>query len=488
MTGKINVKILIIVAIVIAIIGIGIFVVTKIVNYDKDKEYILEQIAEEDYKYFTVFSDGKYGVINTKGEMIVQNNYQEIIIPNPTKDVFIALKEDGSYDILNKNSEKIFEEYNKVQEVPVNSTATNLPYEKSVLKFEQNGKFGLIDFSGNVITDAIYEEISSVKFKEGEILAKKDGKYGVINNKGVELIPFEYEEIEADKYYSNGNYSNSGYIVKRTTSEGYRYGYISSNWKVILDTEYTSISRILDIDSSDIYLIAAKNGQYGVIKNKKIAINFAYQSIEYNKSTNLYVVQRSGQYGVLDINGKTIVNVEYKDIRFNGIYILAKSYTEDIYFNKKGEKAQTPYISMVEAKDINSYITIDKNNLYGIINGNGEETVRNEYLYIEYAFDKYFVAYKEGLGLGVIDRDGNVFINFEYDVLSKIGEHKLLKGLDMENNVTDIFSADMKKLSSLSNATIEIHANYIEVYNPSKTDYITKERRIKNLKRNINKQ
>lgn len=126
------------------------------------------------------------------------------------------------------------------------------------MKYEKDGKYGLIDFTGKVITEAIYEEIFSVKYKEGEILIKKDGKYGVINNKGIELIPCKYDEIEGDKYYSNGGYSNSGYVVKNTTSNGYRYGYINSKWRVLLDTEYTSVSRILNIQSDDAYLIVSK--------------------------------------------------------------------------------------------------------------------------------------------------------------------------------------------------------------------------------------
>src|SRR5699024_10336203 len=155
-------------------------------------------------------------------------------------------------------------------------TVTELPYEKSVLRYEEDGKYGLIDFYGKAITKAIYDEVSSVKYKEGEILAKKDGKYGVINNKGKALIDREDEEIEADKYYSDNRYSKSGYIVKVTTDDGYRYGYINSEWKQVLNTEYTSISRVLDIDSNDIYLIVSRNGQYGVVKNKNVAIDFAY--------------------------------------------------------------------------------------------------------------------------------------------------------------------------------------------------------------------
>lgn len=342
-----------------------------------------------------------------------------------------------------------------------------------MLRYEEDGKFGLLDYTGKVITRAVYEEISSVKYKEGEILAKKDGKYGVINNKGIELIPFEYDDIEADKYYRNGNYSESGYIVKKTTNDGYRYGYINSDWKLILDTEYTNISRILDNDSEDIYLIASKNGQYGVIRNKNIEINFAYQSIGYNKDTNLYAVQRSGQYGVVDINGKVIVPIEYKSISFNGMYIFAKSYTDEVYFNTKGEKVENRYMAMMETEDENAYITVNKENLYGIINSEGEEIVKNEYLYIEYAFDGYFVAYKAGQGLGVMDKTGKTFIDFKYDVLSKIGDKKLLKGVDMKNNVTDIFSGNMEKITSISDGNVAIHDNYIELYNEEKTDFIT---------------
>lgn len=405
--------------------------------------------------------------------MIVPNNYINIIIPNPTKAVFIVTNENGKTSVVNEKNEKIFTEYSNVQPIETDGTVTELPYEKSVLRYEEDGKYGLIDFSGKAITKAIYDEVSSVKYKEGEILAKKDGKYGVINNKGKELIDFEYEEIEADKYYSDNGYSKSGYIVKVTTDDGYRYGYINSEWKQVLNTEYTSVSRVLDIDSNDIYLIVSRNGQYGVVKNKNVAIDFAYQSIVYNKDTNLFKVERSGQYGVVNIDGETILDVTYKAINFNGKYILAQSYTEDMYFNQKGERIENTYTAMIEVPNIEYCITVDANNLYGILNENGEEVVKNEYLYIEYVFDKYFVAYKSGQGLGVIDKDGNICIEFEYDVLSKIGDYNLLKGVDMESNVTDIFSNDMTEILSVENATLDIKDNYVKIYNATSINYIT---------------
>ncbi len=199
--------------------------------------------------------------------MIIPNQYKDIVIPNPTKEVFICTKEDGNIEVLNASNEKIFADYGKVQAIEISGSRTSMPYEKSVLKYEKDKKFGLINFEGKAITKPIYEEISSVMYKEGEILAKKDGKYGVINNKGVVLIPFKYDGIEADRYY-NGSYEKSGYIVKIQTSEGYRYGYINYKGKEILKLEYTDISRIIDIeDNKGIYFIAAKNRS--IWSNKK---------------------------------------------------------------------------------------------------------------------------------------------------------------------------------------------------------------------------
>lgn len=484
MREKINWKIVLIVIAILAVIVIGIVIlkVFGMKNQSQDRSYVLEQVSDEDYEYFPFFSNDKYGVIDKKGEIVIENKYKNVTIPNPTKAVFIAETFDSNYEVLNEKGERIFTEYSNIEPIRIDYAITNLPYEKSLLKFSENGKFGLINFSGKIISKAIYEEISSVKFKEGEIIAKKDGKYGVINNKGVELIPFEYEEIEADKYYKNGGYEESGYIVKVKTEEGYRYGYITNKWEKLLDTEYSSMSRISSINSKEIYLIASKDGRYGVMKNAEVKIDFNYQGIEYNSDNNLFVVQRGGQYGVISFEGDTIIDIEYKSIKFNGAYIVAKTYAEDRYFTSKGEQTQDNNVSMTNVPSEDVYIISNKESLYGIIDKKGEKLVENEYLYIEYALDKCFIAYKMGEGLGAIDKNGNVQISFGYDVLSKIGDYPVLKGVNMGNNITDIYSKDMEKILSIQNAVIDIKDEYIEVYNENSDNFITKSGELKSSK------
>ena len=479
---NIDIKKVIIAIIIILIFAIGIFFTVKMFTKG-DKNYTLEVIQEKDCKYFAVDVDGKYGVLNEKGEIIIDAKYKDVSIPNPTKAVFICQKEDGSFETLNENKEKIFGDLKNVQPIETNGIETHFPYEKSVLKYEEDGKFGLIDFEGKLVTKPIYEEISSVKYKEGEILAKKNGKYGVINNKGVELIPFEYEEIEADKYYANG-YKETGYIVKNTKNEGYRYGYINSKWDKLISTEYTAISRILDIEENEIYLIASKNGRFGIIKNKTEETEFEYQSIIYNKATNLLSVQKNDKYGVVNLKGEVIVPIEYNNIRFSGIYICAKGYTEDTYFDAKGKKVENGYTGMKEVKEQNCYIATNNEQLYGIVDKDGKTIVNCQYKYIDYAFDQYFIAYKEGKGLGVISKEGNTIVDFEYDVLSRIGNTKLLTAVNMGNkgDITTIYSEKLEKLVTVTGANIRVYDEYIEIYNEGTETFINNKGEIKTAK------
>lgn len=330
---------------------------------------------------------------------------------------------------------------------------------------------GLIDFNGKVVANAIYDELEAVKYKEGEILAKKDDKYGVINNKGKVLIPFEYKEIVADTYY-DGTYEKTGYIVKKETQDGYKYGYIDYKWKKFLDSEYTEVSRLVEVDGKDIYLVVAKNGQYGLMKNKSKVIDFAYQSITYNRTANLLVVQRGEKYGAFDLGGKNIIPIEYRSIKFNGTYVCAKAYDDDIYFNQKGEKVENNFIGMKEIENLGLCISTNSDNLYGLVDKDGKTIIENSYLYMDHLFDKYFVANKQGNG--VIDKDNNVIVDFKYDVLSKVGDKELLKAVSMgkDGDEVTIFSKDFNEIVKLKSMSIAIYDNYIEAYNSKEKVFI----------------
>ena len=130
--------------------------------------------------------------------------------------------------VLNANGEELYKDYSSIQAIPTDTTYDGVPYEKTVLKYEKDGKYGLLNINGKEITKPIYDQISAIAYKEGMLLIKQDGKCGVININGKIVIPVEYETITADNYYSEKNlYKTTGFIVSKKTDEGYRYGYIN---------------------------------------------------------------------------------------------------------------------------------------------------------------------------------------------------------------------------------------------------------------------
>ena len=219
-SGKIRI-VSAVIAIIVVIIILGIIV---IININKDKA--VETIQKEPYEYFNLYSlDEKVGVIDKEGNTIIESNYTNIYIPNPSKDVFFCFTNDEDYRVLNSKEKDIFENYTSV--MPIIVSDTYLEFETKVLSYEENGKYGLVNFEGKKVTDAIYEDISSLVNKPGCIQVKKDGLYGVLNSEGKTIIDIKYNSIKGDEYSSGEDgYLKTGYIVSEKTSSGIIYGYI----------------------------------------------------------------------------------------------------------------------------------------------------------------------------------------------------------------------------------------------------------------------
>lgn len=469
-------SILILVAtIIIVILAISVYFIIR--NIEKNKEYEVEKISE--YKYFVARENSKYGVIDAKGNKIVETKYEDVKIPNPEKAVFICYENDNT-KVLNGNNEEIFKEYENVEPLKLKNISGDLIYEKSILKYNKDGKYGIIDFNGKRITKAIYEEIDTLQYKEGELLVKKDEKYGVINIKGTTLVKTKYDTIEADKFYEKDNgYKKAGYIVSRKTEEGYRYGYVNLKGKEIIKTNYNDLYRILDIDSDDIYIICAENGKYGLIKNKDLTIENLYQSLVYSESSNTIVAYKGTKRGVISITGENIVSCEYKQIDIIGENIYATDQNENVQvFNSKGEKTELnkdeAFIN-VKDTDYKIYIkTTNERTNYGIYKNN-KKVNKQDYTYIQYLFDNYFIACNSDRKIGIIDENEKVIVPFNYTSIQKIENTNMIQAINEDTNITEIYSKDMKKILELKNAKIENRGEYIKLYNDEEVKYITKD-------------
>lgn len=92
-------------------------IATIAINKLNDKSYKLEEV--NNFSYFRLYENEKYGVIDSNGNILVPAKYDMLEIPNPSKDVFIGYlnysDQTSEYDteVVNAQNEKILKEYSR---------------------------------------------------------------------------------------------------------------------------------------------------------------------------------------------------------------------------------------------------------------------------------------------------------------------------------------------------------------------------------------
>ena len=466
-------NVIIIVIIVIAIVA-GLIVVR---NNKIKNDYEVVKITGFDY--FKYISNQKCGVIDKEGNKIIDAKYTDIIIPNPQKDVFFCYENDNIV-ILNAKGEKLYQDFKNVEPVKLKNVATTLNYEKELFKYEKDGRWGLINIDGKQIVKPEYEEIENLQLREGIFLVKKNGKFGIINGNGVCIINPEYDGIVSDGFYTEEHgYNKSGFIVSTKIEDGYRYGYINFQGKKYLSNEFNSIERIDIDDYKEVYLIASKNGRYGVYKNRKNIIEEEYQSIEYNVANKLLLIEKNKKYGVTDLEGKIIIEPENTSIEFKGIYVYAKKGLENIVYDINGDKINISFNKALYETESENYriSTLENDNeiFYGIVDKNGNTLVSEKYQFIEYAFGTYFVEKNEDGLFGIISSNGKEVVKSKYNVLQKLKGKKVLQAVDSKTGIMDLYNSNLRLLYSLKDANISSEDEYIKVVSESGIIYLDKD-------------
>ena len=468
-------KIVVSIIAIIVIIMLTIIVVINKVKIKK-KNYLqnLDQVSK--YEYFVLASNDKIGVIDKTGNTIINSSYEKIDIPNPQKDVFICYSEDGKYDILNNKGKKILEKFDEIDVVSVIED-DDIRIEKNILKFKKDNMYGLIDLNGNIIIEAVYEEIEGLAYKPGNILVKKDGKFGIVDINGNQIIEAKFDGINSDDYCSPvDSYQKAGFIVSEKNKDGINYGYIDYKGKEILDTKYESIDRALEYDEENIFLIVMQNGKKGAFKNKKKIIELKFQEINYSGMSNVFVVNKNGKYGFYNNNGKVILKPQYTNYSMAGNYISVQKDNKTELFDINGNLVNTnSYKKMIETNNPLYFIAENDDGHESIISK--DITIDNKYTNIMYAFDDYFIFTDEKGGTGVINALTNkIEIEPKYDFIILIDNSKALQAIDGKNNLLEIYSKGMKKTVSMDDGILDsLHDGFSVIYSGTDIKYINSE-------------
>lgn len=365
---KLNIK-KVIATIITIIVLIMIFVSLKKILTPKEKS--TKEVSSLT-TYISVYENNKWGVIDNKGNIILDLNYDEmIIIPDETKPVFIC-----NYDIdynnetyktkvVDENGNEILTDYNNVSPLE-NTDGLKIWYENNILKYEENGKYGLIDLAGKQLVPAEYDNIYALQGIEKSIIIEKNGKKGLVNTSMGEIIiePKYLDIMSLSKSYENG------YIVKNDQN---KFGVIAPDKAQILSEKYDEIKNI----TGNNYYVVVENGVLEIIdSSEKVILNSGYDSIEEIEVDNFIIIKNS-KYGVINKLGETIIAPEYENMKFA----------------------------------ITDYFIAQKDGKYGIIDKNGNVQVDFKYENITYIKTAdFFEAENEDFTTDVIDRNFNVVL------------------------------------------------------------------------------
>lgn len=436
---KLNIKKVFAVLIAIAVIIMFIIGIKELFS-SKD----ITQEKSVALRYFPVYTQGKWGVIDSKGNTIIEPTYDEyIVIPDNQKAIFICTTDvnytENTYNtkVLNEKGNELFTDYDLVEAIENYDESNNLWYESGILKVSKDEKYGIIDINGTQIANCEYDSITSLKGVENSLLTEKDGKYGIIDNVGSTIIENNYEEIKP----ISTRFEN-GYIVKNENNE---YGVITYTKTIAVDVKYDDIKAVYGggkyyivnendnweiIDTEGNKYLAGKydniisiagenaivedNSKYGVVSiiDGKSIIESKYDNIIYAEGNN-YIVEDNSKYGIVNTDGDTLVDLKYSNIvyRSTGNFYEAtnKDYTSDLIDSELNVKLSEVIVS--EVNEGKGYIKVRENDAYKYYNFRFEEKSSQEIL----NGNTIFLSRNEEGKYGFVDKNGNVVVNYIYD-------------------------------------------------------------------------
>ena len=422
---------------VIVAILVIIMVIVSIVNVIKNGE---DKKKVKSYSYYTVYENGKFGVINNEGETVINPEYTEIVlIPNKDVPIFICTydlnDQDGTYKtkVINQKNEEIFKEYSKVEAIDNFDSKQNIWYEDDVLRVEKDGKYGLINFEGKEVLPCDYDEITALKGVTNNLLVKKDGKVGLVNEKGQTIVNTEYKDIKTLKE----GYKNEYIIV----NDNNQYGIISTTGTVIIEPKYEDVKYL---NNSEMFAIKDAGVWKLINKDNQILIDGGYDNIIEAKGENV-VVEKGGKYGVVTTKNEEKIPVEYEQIKYTfSIYYIAKTGGKYGIINLNNEQVKDfNYINMdyvekgdfIQADVSDTETVIFDNNLSekisGIVSEINQEKgyikvyTNNEYKYYNFKFEEkkssdiltsnnLFLSKKDGK-YGYVNKEEKVIVDYIYE-------------------------------------------------------------------------
>lgn len=241
--------------------------------------------------YAVIKKNGKKGLVDERGQIRIPANYLDIDYYWLTNLLVFKTQTTDGLGLITPEGKPILK--NIFQQIH--------PAGSGILKVRTNDLFGLYKLDGSIVSEAVYDYISSRSTDtiapEWPAIIIKDNMYGLLNIKGQEIVKPAYKNIfysgeriyaaQHKKGYSlfddRGNLLNKQVFdsVGKTTEgripvyKGKRWGFLNLSGQQVIDLKYEAVESF-----SGSYCIVKQKGKYGLI-NKSGQIRLAIMYDEW---------------------------------------------------------------------------------------------------------------------------------------------------------------------------------------------------------------
>ena len=364
-----------------------IFLCTYDVNYDTG-EYSTKALNSKNQEIFTEYN---------KVEAI--SNHDE----NDTlwyEDNVLRVQKDGKWGVINYDGKVLLNtEYDSIESVQG---------IKNALLIEKEGKYGVADNEGKIILDPIYTGVTNLgkDNRSGYIVKNDEGLYGIVDASKNVILENKYEEIEKV-------YGNDLYVV----SQNGKQKVVNKDGQDVLTEGFDQITNILKTKDSGV--IYTSNGKYGIMTlTEEIKIEAQYDNLVEAKA-NVFIATKDNKRGIIDIDNQEKVPFDYNTITYNeigDIYVAEDENYNSQVMNNQFEVKQTGIL--IEINTDSGYFVLRQNDEYKYYNfkfeeKNKKDILTNHTLYLDKKDNQY----------GYVDKDGNVVIEYMYDDATEQNEY-----------------------------------------------------------------
>ena len=352
--------------------------------------------------YYTIYENGKWGVIDTKGNTIINPTYNDmVVVPDNTKPIFFVVEnvnyEDGTYDtkVVNEKNETIFTGYDKVELLYNHDENNNVWYE-SVAKVKKDGKYGLINLEGKEVLACNKDSIEVIEGTKSVYLTSVDGQKGIVNNTGKEIIQNKYTTISSltEKY-------ENGFIVK---NESGKLGVINYDGSVALDEKYDEIKNVY---GNKMYVVKEADTLKIVNSRGEDIVAEGFEDVKSIDGDNIIVKKD----GIITETNQEKLGFNYSFIKYisdAGFIQANKENMESELMNKEFEVKATGIVSQINTDK--NYLRLRVNGEYKYYNFKLEEKENTEIL----STNTIFLSKKDGK-YGYVNEKGIVVVDYIYE-------------------------------------------------------------------------